>query len=213
MLGALLARSAVGAVVVLVALVAFMVQRDVSRQRRQAQDLTAQMPSVFRTLATAVASGHTLVQALDYVGLHEGAPAGPAFMRASLRLRSGMSVDEALGSLSAELDAPGVKLMATALAISQRTGSPLQALFSRMAQLVEQQGDFERLLNVRTAQVRMSIRVVCLLPPIMVCLLAFMSPDYREGICTPTGGTCLLVATCMDGLALLVIQRIMKGVL
>ena len=124
-----------------------------------------------------------------------------------------MSVEAALDALASELDAPGVSLMATALAISQRTGSPLQALFTRMAVLVEQQGDFERLLGVRTAQVRMSVRVVCLLPPIMVCLLALLSPDYRAGLFTTAGMGCLLIAVSMDGLALLAIQRIMRGVL
>ena len=47
---------------------------------------------------------------------------------------------------------------------SHRTGSPLRDLLARSAALVERQGEFERELEVKTAQVRLSARIVCSLP-------------------------------------------------
>ena len=161
----------------------------------------------------ALGSGETLAQAVDYVGEHDEGPAGQAFHRASLRLRCGESVAEALEQLTAELDAPGVSLLATALAISQRTGSPLRSLFRHAAELVERQGAFERTLNVKTAQVRLSVRIVSLLPLVLVSTLSLISPDFRAGLLSATGMTCVLVAACMDGVGLIIIRRLMKGVL
>lgn len=209
----LLTRSPVACLVVGACMVAAMRARLFARERGRKRALAQEMPGIFRTLATAMASGNTLVQAVDYVGLHECGEANGAFVRASLRLRCGWSVNDVLERLREELDAPGVGLMATALEISQRTGSPLRELFSRSAVLVEQQGEFERMLSVKTAQVRLSVRIVCLLPPLMVCLLSVISPDYLRGLSMPTGVVCLLVASLMDGLALLLIRKIMGAVL
>lgn len=212
-LGGLFSRSIVGAVMVPVGMVVAMKVR-VTRQRQvRARQLAMSMPGVLRTMATALESGYTLVQAVEYVGLHERSFAAQSFARASLRLRCGMSVDMALDELSRELPAPGVDLMVTALSISQRTGSPLRDLLQRSARLVEQQGEFERMLSVRTAQVRLSIRIVCCLPPLTVAILALISPDFQQGLCSASGIACLVVAAAMDAIALLIIRRIMEGVL
>ena len=208
-----LARTPLASLVAAVACVIGLQAHAVSHHRRRKRALSEEMPGIFRTLATAMASGSTLVQAIDYVGLHERGVANEAFVRASLRLRCGWSVDAALDSLREELQAPGVGLMATALEISQRTGSPLRELFQRSALLVEQQGEFERLLAVKTAQVRLSVRIVCLLPPLMVCLLSLISPDYLEGLRMPSGMGCLCVASLMDAAAVLLIRKIMGAVL
>ena len=207
------ARSAGVALTAFCAMSLVMHLRATAQERRRKEALAQEMPAVFRTLANSLSAGHTLVQSLDYVGMHERGEAGEAFARASLRLRCGMSAEDALHELGDELDAPGVSLMVTALAISQRTGSPLRELFQRSAQLVEQRGELVRALSVRTAQVRLSVRIVCGLPPIMVLFLALVSPDYQSGLGTPSGIACLLVAAAMDGIALLAIRMIMGGAL
>ena len=204
-------RSVGVALVVPCALVLAMHLRATTQERRRREALAQEMPAVFRTLANSLSAGHTLVQSLDYVGVHERGEAGEAFARASLRLRCGMSAEDALRELGVELDAPGASLMVTALAISQRTGSPLRELFQRSAQLVEQRGELARALSVKTAQVRLSVRIVCGLPPIMVLFLALISPDYQSGLGTSQGVVCLAIAAAMDGIALLAIRRIMGG--
>ena len=186
---------------------------DGSLARKRAQALSEQMPGVFRTLATAMAFGETLAQAVTYVGDHEGGAAGSAFRSAALKLRCGVSVNEALDALVDELDTPGIGLIATALTISQRTGSPLRSLFQRSATLVERQGEFERMLAVKTAQVRLSVRIVSLLPVVMVGVLALISPDFQKGLTTVPGALSLVVATALDVVALGIIRHMMRGVL
>lgn len=213
LLGGLLTWSWWGAVVTLGIAVIGMQTWETSQARRLAAQVSGEMPHVLRTLSASLESGQTLVQAIERVGLQEHGPVGDCFVRASLRLRCGDSLEEALDSLATELDAPGVGLMTTALAISQRTGSPLRDLLQRCARLVERQGEQERLLRVRTAQARLSARIVCGLPPLMVLALSLLSSDFMEGLETITGMTCLLVAALMDFSAVLIIRRIMGGAL
>ena len=127
-------------------------------------------------------------------------------------LRLGLGTEEALGLLAAELEAPGVELLATALVVSHRTGSPLRELLTRSARLVERQGEFQRLLAVKTAQVRLSVRIVCALPLALVLLLALISPDFQRGLLTPAGLASVLIALAMDAAALLIIRKLMRGV-
>ena len=117
-----------------------------------------------------------------------------------------------MGGLARDLDAPGVGLLTTALLISQRTGSPLRSLFDRAAALVERQGELERLLSVKTAQVRLSVRVVSALPPIMVGTLSLISPDFQRGVMTPVGLGCILVAAVLDAVAIVSIRALMRGI-
>jgi len=208
-----LSRSVVGAFALVGCCVIAVPLVQGSRERGRKRELADEMPGIFRTLAVALGSGQTLTQAIEYVGTHERGPAANGFARASLRLRCGVPADDALTDLSRELDAPGIGLIVTALLISQRTGSPLGDLFQRSAKLVEQQGEFERTLSVKTAQVRLSVRIVCLLPLLLVAVLSLISPDFQQGLGTVPGTVSVLVALLMDGTALLIIRRLLQGVI
>jgi tight adherence protein B len=209
----LAARSPIGMSVAACGLALGVPAWDAARARAERLELARTMPDVFRTMAMAMGSGETLAQAVEYLGSHGTGPAAHAFARASLRLRCGESAEEALGRLSQELHAPGVGLLTTALLISQRTGSPLRSLFERAAALVERQGELERMLSVKTAQVRLSVRMVSALPIVLVVGLSLISPDFQRGVLTPVGFGSLAIATLMDVMALLIIRRLMKGVL
>lgn len=209
---ALLFLTPLAGLVVGCALCALVVARDGARQRAKRREVLAEMPGIYRTLAVAMGSGQTLAQAVEYVGAHERGPAAGVFARMSLRLRCGVSTEGAVALLAEELDVPGARLLASALVIAHRTGSPLRDLLVRSARISERQGEFERMLVVRTAQVRLSVRIVCLLPVVMVGVLTLVSPDFQQGLLTPSGMGCVCVAMLLDGVALLLIRRIMQGV-
>ena len=211
--GAVLFLTPLAGLVVGAALCSLVVARDAARQRRVRREVIEEMPGVYRTLAVAMGSGQTLAQAVEYVGAHEQGPAAGVFTRMSLRLRCGVSTEEAVAGLADELDVPGARLLAAALVISHRTGSPLRDLLLRSARLAERQGEFERMLVVKTAQVRLSVRIVCLLPVVMVGVLTLISPDFQQGLLTPSGLGCVTVAMLLDAAALLLIRRIMSGVM
>lgn len=182
-------------------------------KRRRADELARQVPSMFRSLAVALGAGRTLSQAVSYVGARGQGALSREFGRAALRISCGASASEALGELARRTKAPGVDLMVCALQVSARTGAPLQGLFMRSARLAERRFELERELMSKTAQVRLSARVVGVLPALLVALLALLSPDFREGLGTPVGMGSVCVAAVLDATALLVIRRLMKGVL
>lgn len=213
LLGGIFFGSPIAVLAVAAGLVGAMLARDSSIRQRERREALGAMPGIYRTLSVALGSGQTLSQAVAYVGAHEHGKAARVFARMSLRLRCGASTEEAVDLLARELSVPGAGLLATALVISHRTGSPLRDLLLRSAALAERQEEFERTLGVKTAQVRLSVRIVCLLPVVMMGLLALMSPDFQAGLATPVGIGCVTVASVLDAIALVVIRRLMRGVL
>lgn len=184
-----------------------------TRERRRRQELARQVPDVFRSLAGALASGRTLSQAISYVGSLGTGALHREFARASLAVSCGESATGAVEQVAARTKAPGVDLMVCALAVSARTGAPLQGLFLRSAKLVERRFELERELSSKTAQVRLSSRIVSGLPVCLVGALTLVSPDFRAGVATPMGLGCVVVAACLDIVALVLIRRLMRSVL
>ncbi len=186
------------------------VARSLERARRDA--VARAMPDLLRSLSSSLGAGKTLTQAIGYVGTHTPGDAGRAFTRASLAVQCGMSVNQALADLERSLDAPGVALLTCALVVSQRTGAPLDDLLNRSAALVEEQETLKAELTTKTAQVRLSARLVMALPVALVAFLAALTPDYRAGLATPVGLACLLIAIVLDAVALVAMKRIMDQV-
>ncbi|MDJ1121793.1 type II secretion system F family protein [Olsenella sp. YH-ols2217] len=177
-------------------------------RRRRATD---SLPDAYRSLAGALGTGRTLAQAVEYVGRHAEGEVGAAFEAASLELSCGSSLDRALEVLAGALPPGTAGLLVTALEVSQRTGAPLRGLLEEAASLLEERAGLVRLLQTKTAQARLSARVVMALPAALVLLLALLSPDFRDGVATPIGAASLAIAALLDLAALALMRLIMRG--
>ena len=164
----------------------------------------------FQALAVTLGSGRSLAQALRYVGERCEDPVAQEFTSAAFALEYGEALGEVLDRLERSLSVPGVDLVATALGVSQRTGAPLQRLLEEASNMVADRVALERKLDVRTAQARMSARVVAAMPLVMVAFLGCFSPDFRSGLATATGAGSVLAAAALDLCAWLIIRKIME---
>ena len=207
------AWSPLGFLVGVVGFIAAMSATSAAIVRKRRLGLAQEMPGIFRTLAVALGSGQTMSQAIEHVGARGHGYASESFAKAALMLRCGSSVEEALETIEHDLAAPGVGMLTTALRVSHTTGSPLKDLFMKSARLVERTSEFERLLSVKTAQVRLSVKIVCMLPVALVALLSVISPDFRAGLATPAGMASVCVAALMDTVALLIVRRLVREVI
>lgn len=175
-----------------------------------ARDVERAMPEAFGALSIALGSGHSLAQAMRYVGVHSREPVRSEFMRVGFAIDCGFSATEALDGLITRLCAPGLDMVALALKVSQRTGAPLKDLLEEAARLVGDRIELQRTLDVKTSQARMSARLVAGMPVAMIVFLTLLSSDFRKGVATVSGAFCVLVALGLNAVAWLVIRKIMK---
>ena len=209
--GAIVSTSLLGGAGGLAAVGALVSAARGSQARKDRSVLATQMPDALRSLSGALGAGKSLSQAIEHVGRTLGEPMGPQFLQASFEIASGRSVEEAVEGLCQRIDAPGIALLGTALQISQRTGSPLNDLFSQAAQMATDSVALRRELEVKTSQVRLSAKVVAAMPVVLCGALTLLSSDYRAGLSLQAGKTCLVVAALLDLSALLLVRRVMSG--
>ncbi len=207
--GAVVALSPLGALVGAGIPAAAMMARAGRAQRAREQLIEAAMPEAFHGLSISLGSGHSLAQALRFVGNHAPEPVGDEFMRAACALSCGVSAADALDVLLTRLPAPGLDLVALALKVSQRTGAPLQELLEQAARMVGERIELTRSLEVKTAQARLSARLVSSMPVAMIAVLTLLSPDFRSGLATPVGAGSVGAALVLNVCALFLIRRIM----
>lgn len=170
------------------------------------------MVEAFGALAASMASGLSLAQAMRYVGSHAQEPVRTEFLRAEAQVACGAGMTEVLDELVERLHAPGLDFVTLALKVSRRTGAPLSDVLGEAARLVRERVELRRKLDVRTAQVRMSARLVAGMPVAMVAFLAATSSDFREGIATVPGAASIAVALLLDGIAWSIIRVVMRSI-
>ena len=183
----------------------------ISRARRERQRaLETAMPEAFGALAISLGSGHSLAQALRFVGNHAQEPVKSEFMKVSCSIACGVPAAEALDAMIENLKAPGLDLVALALKVSQRTGAPLKDMLGEASRMVGERIELERRLEVKTAQARMSARMVALMPIAMIGVLTLISPDFRDGLASTTGTVSVGIALVLNLMAWVAIRKIME---
>ena len=150
--------------------------------RKKRERLEGAMVEAFGALAASMASGLSLAQAMRYVGSHAQEPVRTEFLRAEAQVACGAGMTEALDELVERLHAPGLDFVTLALKVSRRTGAPLSDVLGEATRLVRERVELRRKLDVRTAQVRMSARLVAGMPVAMVAFLAAASSDLGRGL-------------------------------
>lgn len=113
-------------------------------KKATARDVERAMPEAFGALSIALGSGHSLAQAMRYVGVHSREPVRSEFMRVGFAIDCGFSATEALDGLITRLRAPGLDMVALALKVSQRTGAPLKDLLEEASRLVGDRIELQR---------------------------------------------------------------------
>lgn len=168
------------------------------------------MPEILRSLANSLSSGHSVQQALEYVGEKSSGSIGEAFASCAYKIKTGTSTSQALQELEHELALPGIRLLSISLDISQQTGSGLQALFEKASESIEDSSGLERELQVKTSQAKLSAKIIVALPLLLLLMISLISPDFRAGIATPIGLSCLILGLLLDGLGLFLIHHILQ---
>lgn len=180
------------------------------RRRRELAEIERSMPEAFNSLAVSLGSGLSLVQAMQHVGGRVREPVRTEFLHTSALMACGASATDALDELVARLRAPGLELVVLALKVSRRTGAPLGGLLSDASRVVGERMELRRELEVKTAQVRMSARLVSMMPMVMTGFLSVFSNDFRRGMFTVPGMVSLVAALFLNILAGLIFHKVMQ---
>lgn len=192
-------------------LLAFLAYRLYTSEKKKYQrSLHEALPELYRSLSTALSSGKSLQQACAYVGKRGHPFIAEAFSEAAYKMQTGTAHIIALEELELQLQIPSIELIGSALTISQRTGCALRDLFEKASIAVMRSSELRRELQVKTSQAQLSSKLVSGLPLILLLLMALVSSDFRAGMYTPIGLSCIVIGLLLDFIGLIVIRSYLR---
>lgn len=180
------------------------------QKKRYMKELHEALPELYRSLSSALSSGKSLQQACAYVGKRGNPFIAEAFSEAAYKMQTGTPYIIAIEELEFRLQIPSIELIGSALTISQRTGCALKSLFEKASVVVLRSSELKRELQVKTSQAQLSSKIVSGLPLILLALMALVSPDFRAGIFTPIGLSCITLGLALDLIGLVIIRAYLR---
>ena len=173
---------------------------------REAEDA---LPDALRALGVYYSSGLGLLRSLEHVADDYPGPLGDLFGEIASSMRAGKSMEESLERMR-DFGSGSLSFLGVAMMIQQRTGGQLQPILDRVAGSVSESIELRRSLEVKTAQARMSARIVAVMPIVVFSAVALMNPSSVIGFFSSTMGLGLFVLACvMEVAGILVIRRIL----
>ena len=143
-------------------------------------------------VATSLASGFSLLQALDSVAKDATEPAAKEFSRALAEARIGSDVSDALDKMAVRMDSHNMRWTTMAIRIQREVGGNLSELLLTVADTMVARERLRRDVSALTAEGRMSAYILIALPIGLGAVMFVLNRQYAEKLLTTTIGNVLL---------------------
>ena len=171
----------------------FMFNLYVSFKRlRRFRRFEKMFPEAIDLLARAVRAGHAFTTALELIGAELAEPVAGEFRKTFEEQKFGMPVRDALLNLTERVPIVDVKLFVTAICMQRETGGNLAEIMDKLSYIIRERFKILRQVRVFTAQGRLTMIILMSLPPLLVCLMEVINPDFIAPLFTDPIGHVLI---------------------
>lgn len=180
--------------------------------RRRQHLVTLQLPDTLTLLSHAMASGMSLLPALELTLVQSPQPLKGELSLMLQRLRLGDSLSIALAALAARIPTMAIQFFVLTMQIGARHGGQQVAVLQRMAAALQAQNIAQQRLLSLSAQARLQGRVMFMLPIALFFALRWLHPENTALLTdTQPGWTILALSAVLLVLGHLLVRRIMHG--
>jgi tight adherence protein B len=178
---------------------------------RRVERLAQQLPDALMILASTMRAGHSCLQALDTASKEIGEPSAPEFARIVAEIRLGRRPDEALTALAERVGTEEFRWAMMAVNVQREVGGNLAEILDTLADTVREREAVRRQVRVLSAEGRLSMKILILVPPLLVLYMLAVRPDYVGLLWTTTAGLIMVgIASILMVVAVLVARRIVR---
>jgi tight adherence protein B len=168
-------------------------------------------PNAIEFLARAIRAGHPFSACLEMLGSEMPEPVAGEFMKIYDQQKYGLPMRDALLGLTERVPLIDVRFFVTSVLLQRETGGNLGEILDKLSYVIRERFKILRQVQVFTAQGRMSMFFLILLPPgvgILTCLVnrEFVQPLFSD----PIGRILLIFAIVSQVVGFLVIRRIVQ---
>ena len=178
---------------------------------RRRDRFNAQLPEALATMSNALRAGFSISQAFDSVVEQGDKPMSEEFEILQRQLRIGMSLEDALESMSNRVGSEDLTLVTTAILISRKTGGNVTEIFDKISETIRGRMRIERRVKTLTAQGRLQGVVVSLMPIFLGFVMTLIRPGLMlPFLCSAVGVLSVVVTCALVTLGWLMIRKIIK---
>ena len=179
--------------------------------RRRARRFDAVLPDVLMLVATSLASGFSLLQALDSVARDAPEPATKEFSRALAEARIGADVSDALDHMGTRMDSSNMRWTTMAIRIQREVGGNLAETLRTTAATLREREMLKRQVKTLSAEGRLSAMILILLPVGVLLFSMMTNYDYVSLLWTTVLGIMMSIAGLVAmGLGIFWMSKVVK---
>ena len=165
-----------------------------NRAKRRAK-FAAQLPDAIEVIVRSLKAGHPLTTAIGMVARDLPAPIGDEFAACSQEMTYGLDLQSAVRAMATRVGAPEASVLASAVAIQQRSGGNLGEVLSRLSKLLRDRAKLQAKAKALSSEGRYSGVFLSAMPFIMFGIVTLFNPDYYGQVRDNPIVTPILVAT------------------
>ncbi|MCX2974107.1 hypothetical protein EYC87_10995 [Halieaceae bacterium IMCC8485] len=179
--------------------------------RRRRERLEAQTADVMTALSASIKSGMTIEQAFSEMVDTMYPPISEEFALIRERIDAGQPVIAAVKSADKRLQVPRLSLIFQTICISLERGGRLASLMDRLAESTREIERVEERVRTETAGLRLSARIMFLMPFFICGLLYLIEPDQVMLLFDNLiGNIVLVIAIAMDISAYFIMKKLIE---
>jgi tight adherence protein B len=151
-----------------------------------------QLADHLQVVASAMRAGSSFVGALSVANQDAPEPTRREFERAIADERLGVSIEDALDSVSDRMANPDLVHAALVAKLQRETGANAAEVLDRVSATIRERQELRRHIRALTAQQRVARWVLTSLPVSLLLALTVLNPDYIAPLFEEAGGRILL---------------------
>lgn len=177
------------------------------KRRRRIENFEAQLPEAMDMLINAMQAGYSFQAAMELVGNEMLDPLGTEFSQFYEEQRLGIDVRSALLGMQDRIQSLDLKMFITAVLIQRETGGNLTEVLSNISRVIRERFRIQGELKTLTAQVRLSGKMLALLPIIVVGGVMLTNPKFMEPLFHEQAGHIILIVAAVSQVVGFILMR------
>ncbi len=170
-----------------------------------------QLPDAMDLIARSLKAGHAFAGGLKMVADEFDDPIGQEFDIVVNEINFGVSVSDALKSLSKRVDSPDLNFFVISVILQRETGGNLAEILENIAHLIRERFKLHGYIRVLSAEGKLSAIVLIALPFFVVFMLSYINPDYiRTLLIDPIGNIMVVFAVLLMIAGIFVMKRMIQ---
>ena len=182
----------------------WIVSRQVTKMRRAFEE---QLADNLDVLAGAMRTGHSTMGALSVMVDSAIEPSKTEFRRVLQDEQLGVPLDDALMVMARRMRSKDAEQIALVMRLQREAGGNTAEVLDRVAEVIRGRMELRRLVDVLTAQARISRWILTGLPIFVLLALMFSGGDYLEPMLSSLVGRIALVVGGNHGLDRIVLDQ------